>query len=275
MKNIIAPYTIPSNINVERYFNNISAHLELYVNSMRISDNLIKDSEVILNGQVINIENYSLALGKSIAVNDTVEFIIFLDGTNLSVGNTINIKQIFLNKKTTIDLERKITTGTPYNFKRNKLDKATKEKLEQDQKTAEEKARRDREEQERLEKANREKEEKNRKEREERERLEREKLEKERQKKETMAKVEKEGASMLANLFEISDRVNLNDVASMLDIERAELLKKLIEWRKILKFKIDGDYIKVEKEDISNLLNLLDSSYQDWNSDKKKTLKKE
>ncbi len=75
-----------------------------------------------------------------------------------------------------------------------------------------------------------------------------------------------EKKELLANLFSISERVNLNDVASILDMNRFDLMKKLIEWRKMFEFKIDGDYLKVATKDIANLVNLLDSSYDKWGS---------
>ncbi len=79
----------------------------------------------------------------------------------------------------------------------------------------------------------------------------------------------------LMGLLSISDNVNLNDVAGILEMDRPSLLRKLVEWGKLFEFKIDGDMLRIKSADVGNLLNLLDDSYKDWTSDKKKTMKKD
>ncbi len=79
----------------------------------------------------------------------------------------------------------------------------------------------------------------------------------------------------LMGLFSISENVNINDVAGILEITRSEVLKKLVEWGKHFPIKIDGDIVRIKTEDVNNLLNVLDQSYQDWTSEPKKQMKKE
>lgn len=79
----------------------------------------------------------------------------------------------------------------------------------------------------------------------------------------------------MTGLFSISEKVNINDVTAILEIDRSALFKKLVEWGKMFDIKIDGDYIKIKAADIDNLMNMLDKSYTEWTSEPKKALKKE
>ncbi len=79
----------------------------------------------------------------------------------------------------------------------------------------------------------------------------------------------------LMGLFSISENVNINDVAGILEISRSEVLKKLVEWGKNFPIKIDGDIVRIKTEDVTNLLNVLDQSYQDWTSEPKMKMKKD
>ena len=78
----------------------------------------------------------------------------------------------------------------------------------------------------------------------------------------------------MTGLFSISEKVNINDVAGILEIDRPALFKKLVEWGKIFDIKIDGDFLKIKAADIDNLMNLLDQSYTEWTSEPNKAFKK-
>jgi hypothetical protein len=102
--------------------------------------------------------------------------------------------------------------------------------------------------------------------REEKERLEKEKFSPEK---------EKERLENLTALFQMSDRVNINDVAEVLGLSRGEVVKKLIEWKKHFDVRLDGDYINIKSQDVNTLMALLDKSFETWNSDSNKAQKKE
>ena len=102
--------------------------------------------------------------------------------------------------------------------------------------------------------------------REEKERLEKEKFSPEK---------EKERLENLTALFQMSDRVNINDVAEVLGLSRGEVVKKLIEWKKHFDVRLDGDYINIKSQDVNALMALLDKSFETWNSDSNKAQKKE
>lgn len=78
----------------------------------------------------------------------------------------------------------------------------------------------------------------------------------------------------MTGLFSISEKVNINDVLGILDLDRPSLFKKLIEWGKMFDIKIDGDFIKVKAEDLDGLMNVLDQSYTEWGSEQGKVQKK-
>lgn len=70
----------------------------------------------------------------------------------------------------------------------------------------------------------------------------------------------------LIALFSISEKVNINDVSSILEIDRTSLFKKLVDWAKMFDFKIDGDYLKIKTEDVDKMIGLLDQSFSEWTS---------
>ncbi len=154
-----------------------------------------------------------------------------------------------------------------------------KERINQEE-IAQQKLEKEKQEKERLENERIERE-KQERERLEKERIEKEKIEKERLEKERLYKEkfspekEKERLENLISLFQISERVNINDIALILGLERAEVLKRLIEWRKHFEVKLDGDYINIKTQDVNALMSLLDKSYETWSSDPNKAQKKE
>ncbi len=110
----------------------------------------------------------------------------------------------------------------------------------------------------------------------EKEKREKERLEKERKQKEDFnSEKEKEHLENLTALFQISDRVNIIDVAEVLGLSRGEVVKKLIEWRKHFDVRLDGDYINIKPQDVNALMSLLDKSYQTWSTESTKAQKKE
>ncbi len=85
---------------------------------------------------------------------------------------------------------------------------------------------------------------------------------------------EKQRKERIINLFKISDSININDLAAVADLPRMDVINKLIEWKDQFKIKIDGDYVRIDKGDLSNVLNQIDKSMDEWNSELRKSQKK-
>jgi hypothetical protein len=68
--------------------------------------------------------------------------------------------------------------------------------------------------------------------------------------------------------------VKIDDLASILDMNRTEFFKKLGDWSKIFNFTIDGDFIEILAQDIDAFMNLLDKSYDEWAESKSQKHKK-
>jgi hypothetical protein len=81
----------------------------------------------------------------------------------------------------------------------------------------------------------------------------------------------------LVNLFGISNKIRLEDLSSIVGINKTELFQVLMDKNSELKgFKIEGDYVikedvtaKPKKEDLSGFLEVLDDQFDDW-GDKEK-----
>ena len=76
------------------------------------------------------------------------------------------------------------------------------------------------------------------------------------------------------SLISDKDEINLNEVASLLNLKRTELMKQLLEWRKSIEFKIVGDTLKIDSHDMDGFLNLLDKAFTEWESEEKLKSKK-
>jgi len=70
----------------------------------------------------------------------------------------------------------------------------------------------------------------------------------------------------LYRLLSISNRIKIDDVTRVVDIDRTKLLDDLVEWSSMLSgFKIDGDDIVIESEDdLKAFIGKLDESFQTW-----------
>ncbi|MFX1346427.1 MAG: tetratricopeptide repeat protein [Promethearchaeota archaeon] len=62
----------------------------------------------------------------------------------------------------------------------------------------------------------------------------------------------------LKSLLEVSKRVRIDMIQSLLNIEKEEFLDLLIGWCKKYKFEIDGDFLIINKETLPDLINSLD-----------------
>lgn len=63
----------------------------------------------------------------------------------------------------------------------------------------------------------------------------------------------------LKSLLEISKRVKIDMIRSILDLDEDDLITLLIEWGKKYKFELDGEYLNVNKETLPELFKKLES----------------
>ena len=68
----------------------------------------------------------------------------------------------------------------------------------------------------------------------------------------------------LAKLFSISSKVLLNDIAELLNLTRAMVIEKLIEWSYRFSYEIEGEYLKIKKEEVSSFIDALDEQFAQW-----------
>jgi predicted RNA-binding Zn-ribbon protein involved in translation (DUF1610 family) len=70
----------------------------------------------------------------------------------------------------------------------------------------------------------------------------------------------------LYRLLSISNRIKIDDVTRVIEIDRAKLFDNLVEWSSMLSgFKIDGDYLVIESEDdLKAFIGKLDESFISW-----------
>lgn len=74
----------------------------------------------------------------------------------------------------------------------------------------------------------------------------------------------------LHNLFDISERVKISDVTTLIDLTREGLLDFLVlNHDKLGGIKIDGDFLKVSLSDVDNFMDLLDKQFESWSTKEK------
>nr|MDO8088547.1 hypothetical protein [Candidatus Sigynarchaeum springense] len=84
------------------------------------------------------------------------------------------------------------------------------------------------------------------------------------EKKSAEASVERARLAKVSKLFKISEVVRIDDLASLLQINRSQLLEKLIEWSSVVQFKIVKDEIHITSSESEKLVAELDRYYASW-----------
>ncbi|MHA1733715.1 MAG: hypothetical protein ACTSU5_17350 [Promethearchaeota archaeon] len=70
----------------------------------------------------------------------------------------------------------------------------------------------------------------------------------------------------LEKLIKISNRVKIDDMAVMLNMQRNDLLLKILDWGDEFNFKIDGDFVNFDASRVDEFINQLDESFRDWSA---------
>lgn len=79
---------------------------------------------------------------------------------------------------------------------------------------------------------------------------------KKREKPETIRKIEQ--------IVKVSDRVKLDMMRKTLKMTEEAFLERIYNWAERFNFKIDGDYLVINKETVDSFLNELDKQYSEW-----------
>lgn len=82
--------------------------------------------------------------------------------------------------------------------------------------------------------------------------------------------IERKNLEKLSKLLQISTKIKIEDMTTLLKMKRSELIEKLIEWADKFSYQIDGDYISIQKDEISNFIELLDNKFDSWKYENKK-----
>ena len=92
--------------------------------------------------------------------------------------------------------------------------------------------------------------------------------------KEYIKSVESQNLQKLARLFKISSKIKIDDLVDMLNLKRSLLIDKLIEWSDKFSFKIDGDFLTVSEESVSDFIEALEKQFVIWGETEKQNASK-
>jgi len=78
--------------------------------------------------------------------------------------------------------------------------------------------------------------------------------------------LEKEAIEKIKRIVNVSNKVKLEMIYDILNLERKTFYNKILEWAETFNFTIDGDYLIIKQDDLESLLGQLDNLYKDWNN---------
>lgn len=88
--------------------------------------------------------------------------------------------------------------------------------------------------------------------------LERERIQKE-QEKAILEKIRK--------MMEVSSRIKLDMMQNVLKIDKSTFSNKIFEWARQFNFIIDGDYLNIDKDSVTDFITELDRQFESWRKD--------
>ena len=92
--------------------------------------------------------------------------------------------------------------------------------------------------------------------------------------KEYIKSVESQNLQKLAGLFKISSKIKIDDLVDILNLKRSLLIDKLIEWSDKFSFKIDGDFLTVSEESVSDFIEALEKQFANWGETEEQKISK-
>ncbi|TFF88657.1 MAG: hypothetical protein EU549_02615 [Promethearchaeota archaeon] len=78
-------------------------------------------------------------------------------------------------------------------------------------------------------------------------------------------KDEKELIEKIKKIVKVSNKIKLDMMRKSLKISEDEFLDKIYDWAERYDFRIDGEYLIINKETISDFIDSLDSQFDEWN----------
>ena len=73
----------------------------------------------------------------------------------------------------------------------------------------------------------------------------------------------------LRDILNVSNRIKLERVQNVLNLDDKVFDEKIIEWAKEFGFRIDGEYLIVNKESIAEFIDALDEKFIEWEKSEK------
>ena len=86
---------------------------------------------------------------------------------------------------------------------------------------------------------------------------------------ELQGKISAENIEKLRDILNISNRIKLERVQNILNLDDKSFNKKIIEWANEFGFRIDGEYLIVNEETVSDFIDRLDEQFAEWEEKEK------
>ncbi len=75
---------------------------------------------------------------------------------------------------------------------------------------------------------------------------------------------ERERREKIERIMQVSSRIRLDTMRDVLNLEPKIFHERLIDWAEEFGFEIDGDYLNVNKDRVSDFIEKLDKQFSDW-----------
>ncbi len=94
-------------------------------------------------------------------------------------------------------------------------------------------------------------------------------LERERKQREELLEHESDIAQKIKLMLDVSKRISLDRMQDVLEMEKKAFNKRIFELAKQFGFIIDGDYLIVNKDTVSDFVDSLEKSFKEWEETEK------
>lgn len=83
-----------------------------------------------------------------------------------------------------------------------------------------------------------------------------------------------EFSEKIQKIVDVSDRINIAMMRKLLNMDEDTFNANLIDWAKEFGFRIDGEYLVINKERIDDFIDMLDASFKEWGDKEKRKIEK-
>lgn len=77
-------------------------------------------------------------------------------------------------------------------------------------------------------------------------------------------KIERERLEKIKKIIRISNQIKLDMMRNILDLDSKMFDNKILDWASEFGFTIDGDYLIINKNTVSDFINMMDEQYAMW-----------